>query len=102
MGRNAFDTGWFVSQLGGGLIMIALKQNFISGTKRKPLAYLRKINYLEPEDSENHLGPETDSPSARKVDEGSDKTPLIAGAVLGGVILIGIGLIIAFIYFKRR
>lgn len=77
----------------------------ISGDKRKPLPILRGINYKEEEEkvmSENIPAQNLGGPRAVKAEDTSDVTPVIAGSVLGAVVLIGIVVVLLFIYFKRR
>lgn len=77
----------------------------ISGDKRKPLPILRGLNYKEEEEkvmSENIPAQNLGGPRAVKAEDTSDVTPVIAGSVLGAVVLIGIVVVLLFIYFKRR
>lgn len=77
----------------------------ISGDKRKPLPILRGLNYKEEEEkvmSENIPAQNLGGPRGVKAEDTSDVTPVIAGSVLGAVVLIGIVVVLLFIYFKRR
>ncbi|XP_052719172.1 low-density lipoprotein receptor-related protein 4-like [Crassostrea angulata] len=74
------------------------------GDKRKPLTILRGLSYREEEVvSENNIPVQNlGGPRAVKAEDTSDATPVIAGSVLGAVVLIGIVVVLLFIYFKRR
>lgn len=74
------------------------------GDKRKPLPILRGLSYREEEVvSENNIPVQNlGGPRAVKAEDTSDATPVIAGSVLGAVVLIGIVVVLLFIYFKRR
>lgn len=74
------------------------------GDKRKPLPILRGLSYREEGVvSENNIPVQNlGGPRAVKAEDTSYATPVIAGSVLGAVVLIGIVVVLLFIYFKRR
>lgn len=74
------------------------------GDKRKPLPILRGLSYREEGVvSENNIPVQNlGGPRAVKAEDTSYATPVIAGSVLGTVVLIGIVVVLLFIYFKRR
>ncbi|XP_062584701.1 low-density lipoprotein receptor-related protein 4-like [Saccostrea cucullata] len=79
------------------------KHTCATGSKRKPLSYLRKLSSLDAKNDLNQQGSTVESPEAVRSEGGADNTPVIAGAVLGGVILLCIILGVAvFIFVKRR
>nr|XP_022325254.1 low-density lipoprotein receptor-related protein 4-like [Crassostrea virginica] len=74
----------------------------LHGKKRKSLSSLRGLDDIESKTSGKNPAMNLDGPQIVKSENTSDLTPVIAGSVLGALVLIGIGAVIAFLYFRRR
>ena len=66
------------------------------------MSSLRGLDDIESKTSGKNPAMNLDGPQIVKSEKTSDLTPVIAGSVLGAVVLIGIGAVIAFLYFRRR
>ena len=75
---------------------------FFSGKKRKSLSSLRGLDDNVSKTSGKNSAMNLDGPQIVKSESTSDLTPVIAGSVLGAIVLIGIGAVIGFLYFRRR